>query len=301
MMAARLHTAIAAGAVAFFGAVSAVEVAAASRQQTRGIAGGRALLDRYCVGCHNARTATAGLALDAADPDKVADRPEIWEKVVRKLRTDIRPARFGQVDNLVTRATDIGRQTEVYNGFDVTLNVRFGQGGLLQGGMNTGKTVTNNCDVVDSPQQERFCEVAQPWKAQMQWKFAGSYPLPFGFSASGTFQNLPGLPLSALYTARNAEIAPSLGRNLAAGSNGTASVELLQPFTMFENRINQLDVRLTKAFKFGRARLQGMVDVYNILNASPILVVNTVYGVNWRRPTQILGARLFKFGAQLDW
>ena len=46
----------------------------------------RALLDRYCVACHNTRLQTAGLALDAADVDHVAADPALWEKVVRKLR-----------------------------------------------------------------------------------------------------------------------------------------------------------------------------------------------------------------------
>ena len=51
----------------------------------------RALLDRYCVTCHNERLRTAGLALDAVDPGQVADASEVWEKVVRKLRTGMMP------------------------------------------------------------------------------------------------------------------------------------------------------------------------------------------------------------------
>ena len=51
----------------------------------------RAVLDRYCVACHNARTLTAGLALDAVDPARVADHAEVWEKVLRKLRTRTMP------------------------------------------------------------------------------------------------------------------------------------------------------------------------------------------------------------------
>ena len=46
----------------------------------------RALLDRYCVGCHNERAKTAGLTLDAMDTAKVGDSAASWEKVVRKLR-----------------------------------------------------------------------------------------------------------------------------------------------------------------------------------------------------------------------
>ena len=51
----------------------------------------RALLDRYCVACHNQRLRTAGLTLDAMDLGAVAARPEVWEKVVRKLRAGLMP------------------------------------------------------------------------------------------------------------------------------------------------------------------------------------------------------------------
>ncbi len=51
----------------------------------------RALLDQYCVGCHNQRLKTAGLMLDQLDVARMHDHPEIWEKVVRKLRAGMMP------------------------------------------------------------------------------------------------------------------------------------------------------------------------------------------------------------------
>ena len=51
----------------------------------------RELLDRYCVTCHNERLETAGLSLDLIDVAKVSEHAEVWEKVVRKLRTGMMP------------------------------------------------------------------------------------------------------------------------------------------------------------------------------------------------------------------
>ena len=51
----------------------------------------RAVFDKYCVGCHNQRVKTAGLALDVLDPAQVSEHAEAWEKVVRKLRTGAMP------------------------------------------------------------------------------------------------------------------------------------------------------------------------------------------------------------------
>src|SRR5215510_11180701 len=68
---------------------------AASQQQTRvatnSTAPYRALLDQYCVTCHNERAKTAGLMLDKMDLNHVADNPETWEKVIRKLRGGMMP------------------------------------------------------------------------------------------------------------------------------------------------------------------------------------------------------------------
>ena len=55
----------------------------------------RAVLDRYCVTCHNSRATTnataSGVVLDRADLNHLAENPELWEKVARKLRTGAMP------------------------------------------------------------------------------------------------------------------------------------------------------------------------------------------------------------------
>jgi mono/diheme cytochrome c family protein len=50
-----------------------------------------AVVRQYCVGCHNEKLKTAGLALDTFDVGRVADAPEVWEKVLRKLRAQEMP------------------------------------------------------------------------------------------------------------------------------------------------------------------------------------------------------------------
>jgi mono/diheme cytochrome c family protein len=51
----------------------------------------RAVLDTYCITCHNQRLKTAGLALDTLNVTDVGENTEILEKVVRKLRTGAMP------------------------------------------------------------------------------------------------------------------------------------------------------------------------------------------------------------------
>ncbi len=65
----------------------------------------RATLDRYCTGCHNSKLKTGGLALDAAAAGEPAAHPEIWEKVVRRLRVrSMPPAGLPRPDDATYRA-----------------------------------------------------------------------------------------------------------------------------------------------------------------------------------------------------
>jgi hypothetical protein len=51
----------------------------------------RQLIQQYCLTCHNARAKTGGLVLEGLDPAQTAAHPDIWEKVVRKLRGGMMP------------------------------------------------------------------------------------------------------------------------------------------------------------------------------------------------------------------
>ena len=78
------------------------------------------------------------------------------------------------------------------------------------------------------------------------------------------------------------------------------SAQLIQPGTQFEERLNQVDFRLSKYVKVAWTRVQASVDIYNLFNASSILGLNTRYGPSWLRPTAVLPARFVKFGLQME-
>jgi len=198
----------------------------------------------------------------------------------------------------------------VFNGIDLALNMRLPRGVLLQGGSSTGHVVLDNCDLVgkvDNPISSNssgllaspsslYCHNAPPFLTQL--KFLGMFPLPWwGLMTSATFQSVPGPQITASYPVRSDQVAASLGRNLSAG---TATVQLIAPGTMFGDRLNQLDYRLTKNFTIGRVRAQGQFDLFNLLNVSPALLQNNTFGTLWQQPTAVLAGRLFKIGAQFN-
>jgi hypothetical protein len=214
---------------------------------------------------------------------------------------DLKPAKFGvPANDFVTHADRYGKQIRHWNGVDVTANARL-QGRLVfGGGLSTGRTLTDNCNVVaqlDNP-SSRFCHVETPFLTQV--KMFSTFTVPgVDVEVSGVFQSLPSQEILANYNAPNAVVAPSLGRNLA-GNAANVTVNLVEPGTMYGERWNQLDVRLGKIFRVGRrSRTTINIDVYNVLNANPVLAVNNAFAA-WQRPTSILTARFLRLGAQVD-
>ena len=254
---------------------------------------------------------------------------------------DIKPAFFGRVDNLVTQSSNFGHgQTQVYNGADLTLSGRFGQGGQFSGGLSVGRTATDNCYVngnasltalgptgaptttpasvflnvpalpatSTAPRTSEFCKVTTPWLSGTQLKFLAVYPLPWGLETSAIFQNSPGVPITASYVITNAQVREQLGRNLAAcpsqataTCNATVRTELIPANTMFEPRLTQVDMRVSRLFRLpGTTRVRGSLDIYNIFNASSVLAMTPTYGPAWLNAAQVLSARLLRVSAQLD-
>ena len=125
---------------------------------------------------------------------------------------DVTPEKFGLSDDFTTFTKNFGERTEVYDGVDLGINARLTNGLILQGGLNTGRTRTDSCVVVDSPQALHFCDVKPPFQTELS--FLGTYTLPrLGVDISGSLQSAPGPQITATYVARNEQIAPSLGRD----------------------------------------------------------------------------------------
>jgi mono/diheme cytochrome c family protein len=73
------------------GAVPAQTAEPSGQAPPGGNAAQQALIKRYCVGCHNERLRTAGLALDGLSLDAVGSKADVWEKVVAKLNANAMP------------------------------------------------------------------------------------------------------------------------------------------------------------------------------------------------------------------
>jgi len=220
---------------------------------------------------------------------------------------DISRTQFARVDNLVVPASDFGDQKRVSNFLHLDVSTRLRTGMLLRGGIDSGTILTEQCFVIDSPQNLLNCRIDPPFMGRTQLKLQGSYPLPGDFVVAAIFQNIPTVPYGATYNASNREIAPSLGRNLAACGartietcTATVAVPLFNPGQSFEARRTQLDLRLTKNVQLSaKLRLQANLDLYNATNSAALLTTNSTFGGQWRNPTAIVNGRLLQVSGRL--
>ncbi|MEQ1575869.1 MAG: hypothetical protein ABL993_16650, partial [Vicinamibacterales bacterium] len=245
---------------------------------------------------------------------------------------DLNPNKVGQISSLYTFSDNFGKQIEHWNGVDAGVNTRFGNRILLQGGLSTGRTVTDNCEVLAKSPEIISGLLATTSTAQVvlpttpvgvpycnqntgfltQIKGFGSYTIPkIEVQASASVQSYvaPGTAsttglaasgpnISANYVATNAAISPSLGRVLSGGA-ANATVNLVAPGELYAARVHQVDVRVAKILTFGRARTSVSLDLYNLFNLNTVTVENANFA-SWRAPLGIMQARFMKLGAQID-
>ena len=238
------------------------------------------------------------------------------------------------VNDFDTNATSDRKQ--IYNGGDITFNVRIPGGGTLFGGYTMERTLRVTCDEPDDPNFLRFCDDREndlPWLKQ--FKFAGTYPVKWGIQASFSFQSINGRPIGGFSgTAaadRNRIAGPGYGdvgspigtRWLITPTTrypanctgpcrpgelvipGMTEAQLLLPLKPggqeLLDRINQLDLSLAKWFEVGGGRrLQLQADLFNITNGNAVLGWRSVnFGTAaYSQVSSILNPRVLRLGVQ---
>ena len=207
----------------------------------------------------------------------------------------------GQTLNLTARADNYGRQTENWNGVDVSVNARTAMGLLLFGGVSTGKAMLDSCDLARvlpetlGNQPLEYCRVEGPFLTQV--KLNGSYTIPRAdVLVSAAFQSIPGPIVQANFVVT--QRAP--GVPLTGGP--TATVQLLPVSgavgAEYGERLNQLDLRVGKILRVGGTRTVVNLDVFNLFNTNAVTTENPAFPAAFRQPTAIMLARFVKVSAQ---
>jgi len=213
-----------------------------------------------------------------------------------------------------TLASNVGSQYSHYNGVLLNVSARVRNGLTFQGGMNTGKTVTDNCAIRAAIPEGWFGgpSPTNPYchaDTGMVTRYTGlgSYIIPrIDVQLSGTFRSDQGAPLAANFAYTSAQIATSLGRPLSNAAPNN-SINLIAPGVLYGDRVNEFDVRIAKILKFGRTRTNVGLDLYNLINSAAVLSYNQTFNTtvlsgpgSWLQPTSVLQPRFIKVSATID-
>ncbi|MEO8258744.1 MAG: TonB-dependent receptor [Acidobacteriota bacterium] len=252
---------------------------------------------------------------------------------------NIIPTRFGQTQNNYTLASKFGNEYEHWDGFDISVNGRLANGLRFQAGTGTGRTVTDNCEIIEQlpemlswgatnaaavaangaqPQlAKEFCHLQEPWLTG--FKGLVFYTIPKAdVQVAATFRSTPGAAnafgagaggaqpsgLAANFAATNAYLAANsnLGRALS-GNAANTTVVVVNPDTLYLERDHQLDFRIGKVLKLSGTRTTVNFDMYNLLNRGTVVTANQTYSLTsnpWLTPTAIANPRLYKVSFTFD-
>jgi hypothetical protein len=246
-------------------------------------------------------------------------------------------AAFARPQDLLIKSTkDVGDDTRVFNGVDVTFNARNVKGFTFSGGTSTGKVVNDWCAVRAAVPENTvfgaswtlnpFCHVESPF--QTSFNGLASYVIPkIDVLISGVYRDRPilngtpnnastdqlggSLPANLTFTATDAfgtAIAQQIGRPMSGGP--FINVNVITPGTLyggapsFTDRNRQIDVSLKKIIHLGSRRLMAGLDIYNLANSNTVLFYNTTYVPNvsgWQTPLAYMNPRVFRLAAEFAW
>ena len=228
---------------------------------------------------------------------------------------DINPNVFGRVSNLIKSTNDVGDDTRVFSGVDVTFSLRNAKGVTFTGGTSTGKVENDWCDVRATVPEATvgtsallnpYCQVESPWLTSLRGLV--TYTIPkVDVNLSSVIQDKPNIgtdqlvSLVATYTLGAADIASAasqLGRPL---TNPAPQVNLLAPGQEYGPRIRQWDLSAKKIIRFGSQRVTAGIDIYNVTNNNVTLLFNPTFAAGvagWQSPTQYMNPRVFRLAAE---
>jgi hypothetical protein len=213
-------------------------------------------------------------------------------------------------DNYQTLASNIGDWIQVANSFNLNVTGRMRNGLVVQGGFNSGQNNNDYCDVrnvipewlgIGPSPTNPWCDTSSGWVTRVT--ALGSYVIPkVDVQVSGTLRSDQGQSLAANWVAANSATV-GLNRPFAGVGSQTITVNLIEPGTLYGERVNQIDMRFAKILRFGRSRTTVGFDVYNLTNSNAILTYNQTFSTTtttWLRPNSVLQPRFVKFSAQVD-
>lgn len=196
------------------------------------------------------------------------------------------PATLGLVDRLITNIPEF---YENYHGFEVTGRKRLANRWQLLAGYTLGRhrgyLVEGIATDVNNP--NNLINIRNRVHGQDRThivKVNGTYILPMDILFSANYRYYTGQPLTRTFQVRL--------------NQGFVNIPLEPRGTFRYPNVSILDLRFSKLFKVNNWSVEGMVDLFNALNAGTVTSQVTTLGVSYGRPSRLLSPRIVGVGAR---
>ena len=243
---------------------------------------------------------------------------------------DMTPEAFARAqDNVKTGTDNLGGESEMWHGVDVSMTARL-EGALIQGGLATGRRISDYCGYLEQQPEviwgdynafpasrvgrgttgqlagiagsrgnlvaKEFCRAEDNWLTNLS--LSGSYTFPYEIDFSLAFFSRPGPRREAIWQIPAAQAAAALGR--APTLRGPA-LNILPPGEVFGDRLNQLDLRIARVLDFGvGGNVRASFDIYNLFNANAVSREQAGFGAAYLTPIGLQPGRLAKISFQYN-
>ena len=235
---------------------------------------------------------------------------------------------------VINTAGDDG-YSDTYNGLESAFNARLPNGTNIFGGWTVERNLLTRCDTRDNPNELLFCDPTGAWGPDSyggygvpwihEFKIAGTLPLPGDFTLSGSLQSYNprelhvggGQGQSAGGLNGGGELEGSLTRTGNVGWNvpktdayypagvpttDTIYIPLMAPGSSYLDRLNQIDVSIRKVFNLPNGlRVDLQADLYNIINADPIIEGTNYFGGSLGNVRRTIQGRFMQVATNIHW
>lgn len=198
------------------------------------------------------------------------------------------PALLGQFNVLFDNFPGLDGQ---FNGVDLTFNKRLSNHWMIMSGLAVGRGSGDINETADlnNPNNNVFRRGLDANDVPFAFKAAGIYELPYGISVSESVQHFSGWPQADTVT---------IGSNTVALTQVSQSLRVTpQDGSVRLPAVNTVDLAARKTFGIGeQVSAEPVMEIFNLMNANPILGRTTQLGPAYHRASSILGGRVWRFG-----
>jgi hypothetical protein len=171
-------------------------------------------------------------------------------------------------------------RSQVLTGFDISHYDTWGFASAISQDIATD---TSNFGVPQDPNRLMYNNRQDYW--HWQYKFLGSYELPWGISSSASIRLTKGEPYGRTL-------------NTTGLTQGTVNLTVEPIGTFFYSTVRLLDLRFSKSVMVAGTKLEGLVDIFNVNNSPAVLSVNTQTGASFGNVLTTVNPRIVRLGVR---